>query len=122
MIDERIRRVTRPTPNVASAGAVRVTLDEARAGLLSQRTGSPDWKVTVHQLVAEGDPVASELTITGTHSGQFKRHAPTGKPVSFNGHHMDRASDGKIVETWHRPDFLTLLIQIGAVPEDVMSG
>ncbi len=100
----------------------RVTLDDLRKVLISQRTGFPDWRVTVNQLVAEGDIVASELAITGTHSGQFKQHAPTGKSVTFNGHFMDRVVGGKIVETWHKPDYLTLLIQIGAVPDDVTSG
>jgi|TARA_B100000315_G_scaffold250024_1_gene282144 hypothetical protein len=33
---------------------------------------------------------------------------------------MDRVVDGKIVEMWHRPDFLRMLIQIGAVPDDMM--
>ena len=42
----------------------RVTLSEARQGLLSQRTSFPDWKIEVHKLVAEGDIVASDLTIT----------------------------------------------------------
>ena len=77
---------------------------------------------TVHRLIAEDDLVASELTITGTHKGKFKRHSPTGKEVKFTGIFIDRVIDGKIVEMWHRPDFLTLLKQIGIVPEDVMDG
>ncbi|MQG58031.1 MAG: ester cyclase [SAR202 cluster bacterium] len=98
----------------------RVTLSEARQGLLSQRTSFPDWKIEVHKLVAEGDIVASDLTITGTHLGHFRQHAPTGKQVRFSGTIMDRVVDGKIVEMWHRPDFLRMLIQIGAVPDDMM--
>ena len=100
----------------------RVSLDEARKAVQGFRVPFPDWKVTVDQLIAEGDLVASELTITGTQSGQFRRFAPTGKEVKFSGFFIDRVVDGKIVEMWHKPDFLTMLIQIGAVPEDVMAG
>ncbi len=100
----------------------RVTLAEARQELIGQRTGFPDWKIEVHKLVAEGDIVASDLTITGTHLGHFRQHAPTGKQVRFSGTFMDRVVNGKIVEMWHRPDFLRMLMQIGAVPEDIMGG
>ncbi len=98
----------------------RLTIDEVLQIAKGQRAAFPDWKVTVHDLVAEGDLVASNLTITGTHQGNFGRHAPTGRQVSFTGMFLDRVADGKIVEMWHRPDFLRLLKQIGAVPDDVM--
>ncbi len=98
----------------------RLTIDEVHQIAKGQRAAFPDWKVTVHDLVAEGDLVASNLTITGTHQGNFGRHAPTGRQVSFTGMFLDRVADGKIVEMWHRPDYLRLLIQIGAVPDDVM--
>jgi len=100
----------------------RFSLEDARNGLKGQRSAFPDWKITVHQLIAEDDLVASDLTITGTHSGQFKRHAPTGRQVKFNGVFIDRVVDGKIVEMWHKPDYLTLLMQIGAVSEEIMTG
>ena len=64
--------------------------------------------------------MVTDLTITGTHLAQFRKTPPTGKPVEFTGVFIDRVVDGKIVEMWHRPDFLRLLMQIGAVPADVM--
>ena len=99
----------------------RITIEDALQILKGQRGAFPDWKVTVHDLICEGDLVASNLTITGTHQGQFGRYSPTGKAVKFTGMFLDRVADGKIVEMWHRPDFLTLLIQIGAVPADIMA-
>ena len=98
----------------------RETIKEARQSTLQQRAAFPDWKITVHELIAEGDLVASNLTITGTHEGKFGNFEPTGKSVNFTGTFIDRVVNGKIVEMWHRPDFLQLLIQIGAVPEDIM--
>ena len=38
----------------------RVTIDEALQGLKGQRAAFPDWKVTVHDLVAEGEPSGVE--------------------------------------------------------------
>ena len=100
----------------------RETLNEAREGTERQRDAFPDWNITIQEMVAEGDYVATNLTITGTHVGQFGPYAPTGNQVNFNGTFIDRVVDGKIVEMWHRPDFLRMLIQLGAVPEDIMGG
>lgn len=99
----------------------RVTLEEVRQALEGQRSAFPDWNITVGELIAEGDLVASTLTITGTHRGKFKSIEPTGKSVSFNGVFIERVRNGKIVEMWHRPDFLRLLMQIGAVSEEIMN-
>ena len=97
-------------------------LDDARQIMKGQRSAFPDWKVTIHELIAENDLVVSNLTITGTHRGRFRKVEHTGRSVEFNGVFIDRVRDGKIVEMWHSPDYLTLLIQIGAVPEDIMVG
>jgi predicted ester cyclase len=95
-------------------------LQGARRTLEGQRSAFPDWKIAVGELIAEGDLVASTLTFTGTHRGRFRSIEPTGKSVNFTGVHIERVRDGKIVEMWHRPDFLRLLMQIGAVSEDIM--
>jgi predicted ester cyclase len=71
--------------------------------------------------LSEDDLVASTLTITGTHRGKFRSIEPTGKSVNFTGVHIERVRNGRILEMWHRPDFLRLLMQIGAVSEDIMA-
>jgi predicted ester cyclase len=89
--------------------------------LEGQRAAFPDWKITIGELIAEGDLVVSTLTVTGTHRGKFRSIEPTGKSVNFTGVHIKRVRNGKIIEMWHRPDFLRLLMQIGAVPEEIMN-
>lgn len=63
-------------------------------------SGFPDARVTVEDLVAEGDKVASRLTVSGTHTGEYFGIAPTGKRVTFSMLNIDRVASGKIAESW----------------------
>src|ERR1700686_3421146 len=63
-------------------------------------SGFPDARVTVEDLVAEGDKVASRVTVSGTHTGEYFGVAPTGKRVTFSMRNIDRVASGKIVESW----------------------
>ena len=47
------------------------------------RAGFPDIHITVDDIVAERDTVATRISLTGTHTGQYVDLAPTGKKVSF---------------------------------------
>ena len=51
-------------------------------------------------LVAEGDLVVHVGTFTGTHTGEFLGHAPTGKRIPSQSLQMWRIEDDKIVEHW----------------------
>ena len=65
----------------------------------------PDAKITVDQLVAEGDWVATRWTLTGTHK-------PTGKRANVTGMTMAPFSEGKVVEDWQNMDTFGLLKQL----------
>jgi len=43
--------------------------------------------------------------------------APTGRPVVFTGINVYRIACGQTVEGWSEPDALSLLQQLGVVPE-----
>ena len=58
----------------------------------------PDMKVTVEEIVAEGDIVVARVSGTGTHKGNFFGTPATGKRVSFHGIDMMRYKGGKVVE------------------------
>jgi predicted ester cyclase len=74
----------------------------------------PDLRVTVEEVIAEGDLTAARLSVTGTHEGDHLGVAPTGRRVSFTGMTFTRWRDGKIVEGWNNVDIPGLMKQIGA--------
>jgi predicted ester cyclase len=76
----------------------------------------PDLHVTIEDLIAEEDKVASRNTVTGTHRGDYMGHAPTGKPVTYNEIFIFRFAGGRIAETWGAVDVFSQMKQIGAIP------
>ena len=67
-------------------------------------------QVTVLDMFAEGDKVATRVSIRGTHQTQA---------VEFGGIVIARVIDGRVVEEWSNLDRLGLLTQIGAVSPDI---
>jgi len=91
--------------------------------------GFPDWHETIEDIVAEGDTVWVRFTGTGTHRGEWRGLAPTGKKVTFHGVQIWRVVNGKVVEKASIIDLLDALKQLGVIeytekaktlfPEDV---
>lgn len=42
--------------------------------------------------------------------------SPTGKQITITGMSILRIANGKIVEEWAMPDFMSMMQQIGAIP------
>ena len=76
----------------------------------------PDGHLTIDQMIAEGDTVATRLTFHGTHTREFQGIAPTGKKVTMPALDMARYEGGKLVEHWGGPDQMSLLQQLGMIP------
>lgn len=76
----------------------------------------PGSRLTLEDVVAEGDEVATRFTLRSTHGGEFNGIPPTGKEVSIPGITILRFAGGKCVERWSQADFLGLLQQLGAIP------
>ena len=74
----------------------------------------PDWRVDVHDLIAEGDKVVVRATGQGTHQGEFMGIAPTRRRISVTWIAIYRVKDGKLAEHWQNIDELGLLKQLGA--------
>jgi predicted ester cyclase len=77
----------------------------------------PDGHLTIDQMIAEGDTVATRLTFHGTHTHEFMGIAPTGKKVTVPALDMARFEGGKLVEHWGGPDQMSLLQQLGVIPK-----
>ena len=82
----------------------------------------PDGQIIIEQMIAEGDTVAARLTFHGTQTGQFQDIPPTGKTVTVPALDMYRLSEGKIVEHWGGPNQLSLLQQLGVIPQSGQVG
>jgi steroid delta-isomerase-like uncharacterized protein len=76
----------------------------------------PDLRITIEDMVAEGDRVVVRYTFTGTHRGDLAGIPPTGKAVRFTGIFIRRLRDGKAVDDWLTADTLSMLQQLGAIP------
>jgi steroid delta-isomerase-like uncharacterized protein len=81
------------------------------------RQAFPDHDAVVHEMVAEGDLVATRKSFTGTHLGDFMGIRPTGRKVTMEVIDFVRVRDRKIVEHWNIVDQLGLMRQLGAMPE-----
>jgi predicted ester cyclase len=74
----------------------------------------PDVRITLEEVIAEGDTVAGRGTFRGTHRGELLGIAPTGKDVAFSATGMWHLRDGKITDLWFNRDMLSVLGQLGA--------
>ena len=81
----------------------------------SFRTAFPDIRVTVEDVIAEGDKVAGRCSARATHRADSLGFAATDRPVAFEGMSIVRIHDGQIVEAWNNFDFLSMYQQLGAV-------
>ncbi len=82
----------------------------------AQRNAFPDLNITIQDQVAEGDMVATRWTLAGTHKGNLRDIAPTGKKVTVSGSTIVRISNSKIAEGWTNMDALGMMQQLGVVP------
>ncbi|MGV3625895.1 MAG: ester cyclase [Archangium sp.] len=78
-------------------------------------SGFPDARFDVVQLVEEADTVVVRWKWSGTHTGEFRGHAPTGKKVINDGVVIYVVRDGKLVSSWTLNDRLGVLQAIGAL-------
>ena len=108
------------SPDVIGHGqaqhATDIGLKEFRVLAADLRGAFPDMKVTIDDVIEQGDKVVARWTATMTHRGLFLGIAPTGKKATITGTSTQRISGGKIVEGWDNWDQLGLLVQIGAIP------
>jgi len=76
----------------------------------------PDLKFTVMDMVAEKNKVVAFWNISGTHKGEFRGIAPTGKKVSIDGITINHLANGKIMDSYVSLDMWGMMQQLGAMP------
>lgn len=77
----------------------------------------PDSKVTIDFQIAEGEYVCTHVTYEGTHKAEFQGIPASNKKVKVSGTAIQQIVNGKIVEEWDEYDQLSMMHQIGAIPE-----
>src|SRR3954462_14191283 len=87
--------------------------DSLKGYLSVFRKAFPDLKVTVQDVIAEGDKVVARCTMTGTHKGEFMGVPATGKTFSIPFIDIIRFKDGKCVEHWGISDDAGMMQQLG---------
>ena len=81
------------------------------------REAFPDLRFKSELMIAEGDLVLSNNTITGTHRAPFIGVPPTGKTFRLTALDICRFNEaGKISEHWGVMDMMSLMLQLGAIP------
>jgi len=58
----------------------------------------PDLRFAVVEMLAEDDVVMIEITLAGTHEGEFQGIPPTGREVEIQGMEKYLVSDGQLAE------------------------
>jgi steroid delta-isomerase-like uncharacterized protein len=74
----------------------------------------PDLRVTIDDILAEGDRVAIRWKATMTHLGDGLGFPPSGKKVSMDGSTILAVKHGKIDEGWNHMDITGLFAKLKA--------
>lgn len=79
------------------------------------RNAFPDIRLTIEDIIAEGETVVARWSCRGTHKGDLNGIAPTGKQVNITGVSIARFTNGKMFEGFVNWDALGLMQQLGVV-------
>jgi steroid delta-isomerase-like uncharacterized protein len=100
---------------------------EVRAALNRILVAFPDLKITTRNVIESGDWVVAEYTFTGTNLGPA--HDPTGNEIPATGKRVTaencsvtRLRDGKLASYRAYGDTLTLVTQLGLIPNPTAAG
>jgi len=66
--------------------------------------------------IAEGDKVATRVTLHAVHTGEFQGMPATGKQIVVPQIAIHRIQNGKIVEVWVSSDDISMMKQLGLMP------
>jgi predicted ester cyclase len=73
------------------------------------------WEI--HQVIGEGDTVVVHATHHARHTGELMGIPPTNREVAYDYVHILKFRDGMAVEHWGVRDDLSLMRQLGVLPD-----
>jgi steroid delta-isomerase-like uncharacterized protein len=74
-------------------------------------------RFAIEDVIAEDDRIVVRWTNSGTHVGEFAGIPATGRTFTISGIDIYRVADGQLCEHWHVIDQLSMLGQLGLLPE-----
>lgn len=80
------------------------------------RGAFPDTRVSLLDIIAEGNRVAVRFEIRATHTGEGLPFPSTGRAVKFSGMSVVEIAEGKLTKGWNSWDQLGMLTQLGVIP------
>jgi steroid delta-isomerase-like uncharacterized protein len=83
----------------------------------SMRDAFSDLKCTVSESVESGDRASALITISGKHTGEFMGVPASDRSFEVQCMDIIRFEDGKCLEHWGVTDVMSLMQQLGAIPE-----
>jgi steroid delta-isomerase-like uncharacterized protein len=82
------------------------------------RVAFPDLKMDAEEVLVSGDKTVTRARATGTHQGEFMGMPPTGRSIEVKLIDIMQFDDaGMICEHWGLFDGLSMMQQLGAIPE-----
>jgi predicted ester cyclase len=94
-------------------------LDGAKRKWAMYLDAIPDLRVTIEELMAEGDKVAGTPHLRGHAQGRAVGHTGHWQQLRVGGISIFRLAEGRIAEHWEQLDRLALMQQLGVVPAPV---
>ena len=91
-------------------------IEGVKSSIMALKEGVPDLRLTMDDMVAEGEKVWARFIITGTQAKDFMGIPASGKPFRMQEYFAARFRNGRIVEFTSLQDRLGLLQQLGVIP------
>jgi predicted ester cyclase len=91
--------------------------EQVTAGYTRNVTAFPDYRVEIHDMIAEGDQVVVEWSHTGVHQGMYDGVGPTGRTITGHAITVYNVVGGRITGargTWDRGEVWQ---QLGLIPD-----
>jgi predicted ester cyclase len=113
---EAWRAIASPDLVASANGGDPMSRDEFEGMVHGILGGFSNGRHIIEAQVADGDTVATRLTWTALHTGDFNGVPASNRPVRISGCAFDRIEGGRLVEHHAQFDLMALMMQIGAVP------
>jgi predicted ester cyclase len=95
-------------------------LDAVKQFTIGMHSAFSNFGLTVEDLIAEGGRVAARWTMRGTHTAPLALPGlslpATGRQIAVGGMSFCRVADGKLVEELVQGDWMSMMVQLGAIP------